>query len=116
MSESNNMVIGKVQNENERLEGFSLDHRSEVKVHVIDHTHGNPVGPRWVELNAGYALAFTIIVIDESPRSHISSIDFASCGCLVISEHLEVVLEHIDDLIGLESLFNSEGHAVDEFI
>lgn len=35
-------------------------------------------------------------------------------GLVLIAEHVEVVLEHIDDFVGLKGLFDQKGHTIDE--
>lgn len=116
MSQGNDMVIREVQDQHIRFERLSLDHRPKVEVHIVNHTHGDPVWLRWVELDARHTLSFAVIVINKGSRGHVSSIDLASSGCLLISEHLEVVLEDIDDLIALEGLLDSESNSVDELV
>jgi hypothetical protein len=116
MSKSDDMVVRKVEDENERLEGFSLNHGSQVEVHVVNHAHRDPVWSSGVELNAGYALTFAVIVVDEGPRGHVGGVDLATSSGLIVSEHLKVVLEDIDDLIGLQGLLNSEGDSVNELV
>jgi len=91
--------IREVQNEHIRLEGFTLDQRPRVKIHVVNHTHGNKIRFRWMKLDAGDSLSFTVVVFNEGSLLHLSAIDFASGCSFFVAKHLEIVLEHIDDFI-----------------
>ena len=116
MSQGNDMVVREVEDEHIGLEGLSLDHGSQIEVHVVNHAHSYPVWLRWVELYARHTLSLAVIVVNESSGCHVGGVDLAASCCLLVSEHLEVVLEHIDDLIALESLLDSESNSVDELI
>lgn len=116
MSQGNDMVIREVEDQHIGFKRLSLDHGPQVEVHVVNHTHGYPVRLRWVELDARHTLALAVIVVNESSGCHVGGVDLAASCCLLVSEHLEVVLEHIDDLIALKSLLNSESNSIDELV
>ena len=46
----------------------------------------------------------------------IYSVNIRAFGGFIITEHLKIVLKHIDDLIGLELALNSRSHSIDESI
>ena len=69
-----------------------------------------------MEFNAGNSFAFAVIIINKSPGLHIGSIDFSTCSSFFISKHIKIILEHINDLIGLEGFLNSESNSINKFI
>jgi hypothetical protein len=69
-----------------------------------------------MELNARHSLAFAEIVIDECPCIHGCGVDFATRSCLFVSKHLKIVLEDVDDFVGLQGFFNSESNSVQELV
>ena len=116
MPQSNDMVVREVEDQNVGLKRFSLNQRSYIEVHVVNHTHGYPIWLSWVKLNARDTFALAVIVINKCPRGHIGCIDLSSSCCFIISKHLKIILEHINDLIRLEGLLNSECHTINKFI
>ena len=70
----------------------------------------------WVEPNARNGLRLAVLLFE------VGSGDYVDVGVLwawrgiFISEHLKVVLKHIDDFVGLESLFDAILHTVDKLI
>jgi len=69
-----------------------------------------------MELNARHSLAFAEIIIYEGPCIHGFGVDFASRSRLFVSKHLEIVLEDVDDFVGLQGFFNSESNSVQELV
>jgi len=69
-----------------------------------------------VELDAWNRFALAESRIGEGTAAKVNFGVLLSTASLFVTEHLEVVLEDIDQLIWLKSLFNSVGSAVDELI
>ena len=69
-----------------------------------------------MKLDARDSLTFTVVVFNEGPLLHLGAIYFASGSSFCVTEHLEIVLEHIDDFIRLERLFNAELDLLNEFV
>jgi len=69
-----------------------------------------------MELDTSHPLAFTVITIEIVPSLHGGRVDFAISCSFVITEHFEIVLEHINDFVGLECCFNTICNSVNELI
>ena len=110
------VIILKIEHKQLRIKRFTLNHSPGVEVHVVDHTHGNQVGPRGVKLDAGDSLVLAVITIQERPRLHRRRIDLAALSRLIISEHLEVVLEYIDDFVRLQCSLNLKSDPINKLI
>lgn len=52
------------------FETFALNKTSGIKVHIVDHAHGNEVGLLWMEFDAADTFAFAILVVHEVARLH----------------------------------------------
>lgn len=73
-------------------------------------------GIRGVELNARYFFVLTVVMFDEGPWEYIDSANFGCFSSFFASQHLKIVLENIDQLVGLESSLHSESNAVDKLL
>ena len=60
------------------FETFALNKTSGIKVHIVDHAHGNEVGLLRMEFDAADTFAFAILVIHEVARLHRSRASLAS--------------------------------------
>jgi hypothetical protein len=69
-----------------------------------------------VEFNAGDWFVFTVFLLEICAGHQVYWANFASSCWFFITKHFEIVLEHIDDFIRLESLFHSVLNAVDELV
>jgi hypothetical protein len=52
-----------------------------------------------MEFDAGDSFSFTVVVFNEGSLLHLGAIYFASGCSFFVAEHLEIVLEHIDDFV-----------------
>jgi hypothetical protein len=55
----------------------------------------------WVKSNAGHSFALTVLLFKVGPWHDIHSGCLAASCCLLVAKHLKVVLEDIDNFIGL---------------
>ncbi len=69
-----------------------------------------------MEFDAANYLFLTVLLLVKCSRHHIDRANLLRSHLLLAAKHLKVVLEHIDNLIGLEGLLNAEAHAVNEFV
>ena len=72
-----------------------------------------------VETNAGTQILTDPWIengVFEGSWCHFHTVDFTSLSCTFISQHFKVILEHIDDFVGLESFFNSKCNFINEFV
>ena len=60
------------------FETFALNKTSGIKVHIVNHAHGNEVGLLWMEFDAADTFAFAILVVHEVARLHRSCTSLAS--------------------------------------
>ena len=70
-----------------------------------------------MELDASNGSVFRIAcLIEELARYSIDSTNFGATGRIIITKLVEIVLEHIDDFVGLQLALNARRHTVDEVI
>jgi len=69
-----------------------------------------------VEPNTADSLLLAVLLFEVGARHHIDRAILATGRRVFIAQHLEVVLEHIDDLVRLQSFLDSELDAVDKLI
>lgn len=69
-----------------------------------------------MEFDAGNPLLIAVVAIQISSWQQSRGVDLSSLSSLCISEHFKVILEDIDNFIGLQSCFNLKGHTVYELI
>lgn len=69
-----------------------------------------------MEFNATDSFIFAILSLNIISSRHTCGIHLTGLGSLCITEHIEVVLEDIDDLIGTEGVFNSLLDLQDELL
>ena len=69
-----------------------------------------------MEFNARNSFQMTIFRLRECSWGHFNTVNLSSLSCNFISQHFKVILKHIDNFIGLESFFNSEGNSINKFI
>ena len=55
-------------------------------------------------------------MIEELAGHCVHSTDFGATSRIIISQFLEIILEHIDDFVGLKLALNARRHAVNEII
>ena len=112
----NDLGISEVEDEDVGLIRPGADLTSFFEREVFNKTHGNQVWVGWVELNAGDTLILTVALLEESSWDGVDRGSLVACAGIIVSEHLEVKLEHIDDFVRLKSLLNSVGDSVDELV
>jgi len=110
------VIIRKVQDENIRFEGFTRYKSSQLKFHIINHTHCYEIWSCWMELDACNSFVFTVIVFKIRSWLKSSTVDSSTCCSFFISKNLEIVLENIDNFVRLKGLFNSESDSINELI
>lgn len=110
------VVILEIEYKKLRIKRFSLNNCSCIEIHVVYHTHGDKIRPRWMKLNASNSLVLAVITIKKRPRLHGSRIDLATLCCFGISEHLEIILEYINDFVWLQSCFNLKGDSINKLV
>jgi hypothetical protein len=69
-----------------------------------------------MEFNTGHSLVFAVLMLNESPRQQVDRADLGCPRGLLVPQHLEVVLEDVDELVALEGLLDAVGHPVDELV
>ena len=69
-----------------------------------------------MKLDARDALVLTVVMFKERPWQHVDSAYLGSRGSFLIAQHFKVVLEHINQFIGLQRFFYPVGDSVNEFI
>ena len=70
-----------------------------------------------MELDASNGSVFRIAcLIEELARYSIDSANFGATGRVIITKLVEVVLEHIDDFVGLQLALNARRHTVNEVV
>ena len=87
-----------------------------VKGKVLHHGHGYKVRLGGMELDAGDSLVFAIVMVDELAGQQVNATDLRVCGSLFSTQDIEVVLKHVNQLIGLEGFFNSVGDSIDKLL
>lgn len=69
-----------------------------------------------MKLDARDPLIFAVVAVEEGAGLHRRRVDLATLSRLVVAEHFEVVLEHINNLIRLQSRFNLKSNSIDKFV
>jgi hypothetical protein len=55
-------------------------------------------------------------VLEEGSEVHVHRGDLGGCSCLIVAaKHFKIVLENVDELVGLKGFFNSVRNSVNEF-
>jgi len=108
--------VSEVEDENVGLIRPCADLTSVFEREVLDQTHGNQVWVGWVELAARDTLVLTVALLEESSGNGVDRACLVACASIIVGEHLEVELEHIDDFVRLKGLLNSVGDSVNELI
>ena len=70
----------------------------------------------WVEPDARNCFALAIFLLEVCPWYYIHVSILAACCSVLISKHLEIVLENIDDFIRLECFLNAVLNSVNKFV
>ena len=69
-----------------------------------------------MKLDTRHSFLVAVIRLGESSRRHFNTIYLSGGGSHFTGQHFEVILEHIDDFIGLQGFFNSVSNFVNELI
>ena len=70
----------------------------------------------WVELDARHTLILTVTLFEEGSRNSVDCICLGSSRCIIVSKHLKVKLEDINDFVRLKCLFDTVCNSIDELI
>jgi hypothetical protein len=115
--ERNDVGVFKVENQNVSIERYSEQVDTVlIRFKVFDERDRDKVLLGWVEPDAGDCLRLTVLLFEVGTGNHIHVGVLTTSSCVFITEHLEVILEHINDLVGLEGLFYTVLNAVNKFI
>ena len=107
----------KVQNEYIRVECDSEQLNALFKLFkMLNQRNGNKMLLRRVESYARNRFLLTILLLKVSARYYIDSRSFLVRRSILISQHLEIVLEDVDNFVGLKSGLNSVLCAIDKLL
>jgi len=85
-----------------------------VEVTVFDHTYADQVVLAGVEFNASHMHVRRIARVLPHSFTHTRVVYVSLISFSLLSEHLEVVLKHIDNFIRLQSFFDAVGDTVNK--
>lgn len=115
--ESNDMWVFEIENQDVGIKRNAEKINSVfVCLKMLNKRNSDKMFLGWMETNARHCFALAVLLLEVCPWNNIYIGILSACCSIFISEHLKVVLEHIDDFIGLKSFFNSVLHAVNELV
>ena len=111
----NHLTVRKVEDEDLSLEGFAHDLCSVFKGKVLDDTHGDAMRVLGVELDAGHGTVLRVRgLVKKLAGDRVHGVDFRAGTSFLITELLKVILENIDNFVGLQLALHSGRHLVNE--
>lgn len=69
-----------------------------------------------MELDARDTFVLAVVMLKERSWQHVNRAYLSSRGSLLITQHLKIVLEHINQFIGLQCFLYPIGDSVYEFV
>ena len=69
-----------------------------------------------MELDATDPLVLAVVIVNETAGVHLSRIGLTSLSGFFVTQHIKVILEDIDDFVGLQGFLNIRGDPIDELI
>jgi len=115
--QGDNMRILKVKDQNVGIKRDSEQvYAVFVRLEVLNQRDGYQVLLRWVEPDARDSLGLTVLLFEVGPRHNIDVGVLTASRSILVAKHLEIVLEHIDDLVGLKGFLDAVLDAVDELV
>jgi hypothetical protein len=111
------LTVWEVKDQDLRIERFAHDLGPVVEGKVLNDAHSHQGWLLRVELDAGDSSVLGVWGLVEELAWHcVNSVHFGASSRLLVSQLLEIVLEDVDDFIGLQLALNSGSHTVDEGI
>lgn len=83
---------------------------------MLNKRHSNKVFFSGVEPDARYSFTLTEFLIEVGARHEINRVLLTTSSIFLLPEHFEIILENVDDFIGLKSFFYSVLDTIDKFI
>lgn len=87
-----------------------------VSLKVFNKRNGDQVLLGWVETNARHSLWLTVFLFEVSAWNEGHSSGLGTGTSVLIAQHIEIVLENINDFVGLQSLLNAVLDTVNKFV
>ena len=112
-----NLTISEVKDQHLWLEWLATDLSSILEGEVLNDTHRHDGRLSGVEFDTCNCSEFRIwSLVKELPRDRIYRTIIIGAGGYLIAQSLEIILEDIDDFIGLQLTLDTRGNSVDESI
>ena len=111
------LAVREVQDQHLRLKRLAHHFSALLKAELLNDAHRDEMRLLGVELNASNGSVLGVARLIEELAGHcVHRADFGATRSVVITQLLEIVLEDIDDFVGLKLALNARRHAVNEII
>ena len=109
--------VGEVKDQNLGLERFTHDLSALFEAQLLNNAHGNKCRLLRVELDICNGSVLRIAsLVKELTRHGVRCVDLCSASRDIVTQLLEIVLEHIDDFVRLKLALNAWRNTIDESV